>query len=142
MEVANYFGLWFIYGMKELVDLNQHMNGFEAATTEEIGRLLAFQGMILNGIGIGILNDAESCEGPKRLKRIAEATRTLIASKSTLVEASRILEKFEAPPEVARVERERLIAVAIDNGYEIAFEADGRVQLERVSHGGRFPVSV
>lgn len=99
--------------------------------TSEIGRVLALQGARLHVVGIELLDEAAQLEGSKKLRRISDAARVLSASKSALVEASRILEKHEGVPERVIQERERLLRLAEQMGLEVAYEADGRVYLER-----------
>lgn len=121
--------------IKNILTNKGSVEGFAPPTTEEIGRILAMQGTILNGIGMAVINEASSLEGAKRNRKLAEGAKFLTASKATLVEASRILEKYELPPQALTEARESLIKVAIENGYEIAFEVDGKVHLERVVRG-------
>lgn len=121
--------------IKHVLATKGMVEGFLPPTTEEIGKILAMQGTILNGIGIAIINEASCLEGPKRSRRLAEGAKFLTVSKATLVEASRILEKYEMPPQALTDARESLLKLAFENGYEIAFEVDGKVHLERVVRG-------
>lgn len=112
--------------------------------TTEIGRVLALQGARLHVAGIELLDEAAKLEGAKKLRRISDAARVLTASKSALVEAAKILEKHEGTPAKVIEERERLLRIADQMGFEIAYESDGRVYLERkhvLEHEATFVLS-
>lgn len=114
-------------------------SALEDITTADIGKVLAAQAAAVNKIGMDLIEEAEGMEGGRRSSRLRDAVKTLSASSRIFVEASKILERFEPPPAVLAEAREKLISRAIEEGYDIAFESDGKVLLERTGpSGGRF----
>ena len=112
------------------------LKGYEPPSVEEIGRVLSLQGAILNGIGMQMLEEANGLDGSRRSKRLAEGVKLIGQARNCLVDAARILAAYEGPPEEITAARERLIQMAVDGGFELAFEADGRLVLENVRRDG------
>lgn len=100
-------------------------------STEDIGHAIAYQAKIIHDVGMTMLNEAESLEGSKKMSRLREGVKTLGVSSRIFRESAAILSEFEPPPVLVAEARERLIEKAIEGGYELAFEADGRVVMER-----------
>ena len=134
--------------LSETNELSRHalivsglLKGYDPPTVEEIGRVLSLQGAILNGIGMQMLEEASSLDGSRRSKRLAEGVKLISQARNCLVDSARILAAYEGPPAELTAARERLVQMAIDSGFELAFESDGRLVLENVRRdGSRYPV--
>ena len=98
--------------------------------TKQIADILVEQGCKLHNLGIRILAESETVEGRKQTQRRIDAVGLLKASRTSLVEAARLMVPME---EI--MERERLLRLAFENGYEIALESDGRITLEKMELG-------
>ena len=113
----------------------------DVPSVEQIGKIIAVQGAVLNGIGLELIGEARQMDGAKKMKRLNDATRILSASAKMLSESAEILREFEEPPEAVRVERERLLELAYAKGYEVGFDADGTLFLEQMAGSKKLRVT-
>ena len=97
----------------------------------DIGRLLFAQGVLMQTVGLEMLRLSEGStrKAKAACDILSGASQALSKSASYLQEHS-MLE-----------ERKKLLEIAFDHGYEVAFEADGRLTLECDGMRGRLPVT-
>ena len=107
-----------------------------------IAKKLEAQADFLGRLGEKLALEAEEMDGSKRINRLREATRTILSSAKVYAEAARIYERHEPPPIALQIARESLIKRAIDGGYDLAFDVDGKVILERLLPSGKTATAI
>lgn len=91
-----------------------------------IGRLLYAQGAVMQKIGLEMLSVDD-----KSMKRVQTAIALLKGASDALARASEYCGYVGGGSGDLLTERARLIEIAYEKGYEIAFECEGRVSLEK-----------
>lgn len=115
----------------EIQELLSIVKSLPAPKAGDVGRLLFAQGVLMQAVGMEMLKASEG------------STRKAGAACSILSGAEKALSKsVEYLQEQSKLEeRRKLLEIAFDHGYEVAFEADGRLTLECDGRSGRLPVT-
>jgi len=113
------------YGFMDIEEILEVVRALPDPAVGDIGRLLFVQGALMQHVGLAALDEAVKAGGTRR---ILTATTLLNGAENALSKSAALLGK-KPSPELFE-ERKRLLEMAYERGYEIAFEADGRLTLE------------
>lgn len=110
-------------------DVLELVEGLVNPETADVGRLLFVQGAIMQQIGLKILQGEDHSA-----RKMALAVKILSGAESALGKAGSFIEK---QPSISLMkERQQLLEMAYEKGYDIAFESDGRITLEIEDRNG------
>ena len=110
-------------------EILEFVEGLVNPETVDVGRLLFVQGAIMQQVGLKMLQGEDHSA-----RKMALAVKILGGAESALGKAGSFIEK---QPSISLMkERQQLLEMAYEKGYDIAFESDGRITLEIEDRNG------